>query len=145
MIRLQSDGDLLRAFPVMRHLRPHLADAEEFVRRVREGEEKEGYRLFGIECDGELAAVCGVQPFVTLYYDTLLWVCDLVTADAVRSRGYGGRLLSEVEAWARENGYVSIALSSRFERVDAHRFYTDKMGYEKTSYIFEKKLSREKM
>ena len=141
MIRLQSDDDLNRAFPVMQELRTHLPNAGEFIRRVREGEEKAGYILFGLENDGGVVALCGVQPFVTLYYDNVLWVCDLVTSGGARSRGYGAKLLTEVEQWARGNGYLSIALSSGIDRKDAHRFYLDKMKFTQTSHVFMKKLA----
>lgn len=140
MLRLQSDEELIGAFDVMRELRPDLPDEKEFIRRVREGEEKAGYVLFGLESEGKLCAVCGVQPFITLYYDQMLWVCDLVTLSECRSMGYGKELLTQVEEWARESGYHTIGLSSRLFRKDAHRFYNDKMGYKTTSYVFEKKL-----
>ncbi len=140
MIRLQTDTEIARAFPVMRQLRTQLRDAAEFVARVREGEKAENYMLFGLEDGGEIVAACGVQAMVTLYYDRCLWVCDLVTDSGRRSRGFGEQLLSEVEAWAGRNGFRQIALSSGLQRVDAHRFYTDKMRYDKTSFVFMKKL-----
>ena len=140
MIRLRSDAELALAFSVMKQLRPHIPDEKEFIARVREGEEHEEYALFGLEEGGELVALCGVQPMVTLYFDRCLWVSDLVTDDRRRSRGYGAKLLGEVETWARENGYREISLSSGMQRKDAHRFYLDKMGYAITSYQFKKTL-----
>lgn len=140
MRRLESDADLARAYPVMRQLRPHLDEAE-FIRRVREGENEEEYVLFSLEDgEGHIVALCGAQPKITLYHDHCLWICDLVTDADRRSRGMGGKLLGQVEAWARKNGYREIALSSGVQRTEAHRFYTDKQGYKMTSYVFAKKL-----
>ncbi len=140
MIRLQTDAELARAFPAMKQLRTHLKDEKEFIERVREGERTENYMLFGIESGEDIVALCGVQAMVTLYYDRCLWVCDLVTDATRRSQGYGKLLLSEVEQWARQNGFSQMALSSGLQRTDAHRFYMEKMLYDKTSFVFMKKL-----
>ena len=139
MIRLTSDADIARAWRVMSQLRPHL-DPDALRALVRLAEEKQGYQLFALEEAGEIAALCGVMPMITLYYDHCLWVCDLVTDEGRRSQGYGARLLGEVEGWARDNGYRQIALSSGVQRVDAHRFYERRMGYEKNSYQFRRQL-----
>ena len=140
MIRLRTDAELARAFPVMKQLRTHLKDEREFIERVREGERMENYLLFGIENGGAVVALCGVQAMATLYYDRCLWVCDLVTDASRRSEGFGKLLLSGVEDWAGQNGFRQIALSSGLQRTDAHRFYMEKMLYAKTSFTFMKNL-----
>ncbi len=140
IFQITGDADLRRAFPVMAQLRPHIPDADDFIARVREGVAKEGYLLFALEEDGVILALCGAQPMYTLYYDRCLWVCDLVTDERARSRGHGRKLLGRVEDWARENGFREIALSSGTWRKDAHRFYTDRMGYAMHSYSFTRKL-----
>lgn len=65
---------------------------------------------------------------------------DLVTDTSERSKEFGGKLLGFVEHWAREHDCQVIALSSRVQRFDAHRFYIDKMDYDKTSYVYKKQL-----
>ncbi len=77
---------------------------------------------------------------ITLYYGRFVWVCDLVTDSSQRSNGYGERLLSYVHKWAKENDYESVVLSSGLKRIDAHRFYEKRMGYDKVSYVFKKPL-----
>ncbi len=138
--RIIEDADLRRAYPLMEQLRPNTLTLDEFIPKVHEGIEKEGYTLFALEEDGNMLALCGVQAMYTLYYDRCLWVCDLVTDERFRSRGHGRRLLGHVEEWALENGFRTIALSSGIQRKDAHRFYLDKMGYAMNSYSFIKKL-----
>ena len=140
MIRLQSDVELVRAFPIMKQLRTHLKNEQEFILRVREGERMENYMLFGAEANGVIVALCGVQAMTTLYYDSCLWVCDLVTDAARRREGIGRLLLSEVEQWAGRNGFAQIALSSGRQRIEAHRFYIENMRYDQTSFVFMKKL-----
>jgi Histone acetyltransferase len=139
MIELESDEDLVRAFPIMRQLRPHLTE-QTFIQRVRDGKIAENYRLFALENDGALVALCGVQDIVTLYYTDTLWVSELITDEGSRSKGLGGQMLEEVEEWAKRNGYRQLALSSGVQRKDAHRFYTDKMGFSLFGYEFRKSL-----
>jgi GNAT superfamily N-acetyltransferase len=73
--------------------------------------------------------VTGFKPMLTLYYGRFVWVCDLVTDSVKRSMGYGEKLLNFVLDWARTNGYSSVTLSSGLIRLNAHRFYTDKMNF----------------
>ncbi len=134
---LQSQKEILEAFPVMNQLRTHL-DEKTYLDLVIEAKEKDMYQLFALYDLGEIVAVTGFKPMITLYYGRCVWVCDLVTDNNKRSNGYGDILLSYVYEWAKENGYQSVALSSGLQRTEAHRFYEEKMGYDKVSYVFKK-------
>lgn len=134
---LQSQKEILEAFPVMNQLRTHL-DEKTYLDLVIEAKEKDMYQLFALYDLGEIVAVTGFKPMITLYYGRCVWVCDLVTDNNKRSNGYGDILLSYVHEWAKENGYQSVALSSGLQRTEAHRFYAEKMGYDKVSYVFKK-------
>lgn len=136
---LNSEKEILKAFPVMKQLRAHL-DEKAYLDLVAEAKEKDMYRLFALYDHGEIVAVTGFKPMITLYYGRFVWVCDLVTDNSKRSIGYGEKLLSYVHEWAKENGYGSVALSSGLQRTDAHRFYEKKMDYDKVSYVFKKEL-----
>ncbi|GGD04064.1 putative N-acetyltransferase YhdJ [Thalassobacillus devorans] len=134
---LQSDEEILQAFPIMKQLRTHL-DKDTYLELVTEAQAKNRYKLFALVESKDIVAVVGFEPMTTLYYGRFVWVCDLVTDSKQRSRGYGDELLKFVEGWAQENGYESVALSSGLKRIDAHRFYEDKMNYDKVSYVFKK-------
>lgn len=134
---LKGDKEWLEAFQVMKQLRPHL-DEEGFLTLVKLAEEKEEYQITALEADNEIVSVIGYMPMITLYYGRYIWVCDLVTDSKHRSKGYGEKLLKEIEERARKKGYEGIALSSAFHRVEAHRFYEEKMGFDKVSYSFKK-------
>lgn len=157
MIRLQSDTELVTAFPLMAQLREHLKDVEDFILRVKLGEASFGYMLFGLEIDDEVVSLCGVQPMnlhclssrrpsplpgkeSLLDKSRCLSVRDFITDQTRRSQGYGRRLLSEVEEWGRKNGYSEITLSSGIRRKDAHVFCTDKMNFSLTSHTFPKNI-----
>jgi GNAT superfamily N-acetyltransferase len=136
---LQTKQEILDAFPVMKHLRTHL-DEHSYLELVNEARQKEGYRLFALYKDEKIVAATGFMPMITLYNGRFIWVCDLVTEPSERSKGYGEKLLSFVHQWSEENGYKIVSLSSGVQRVKAHRFYEEKMGYDKVSYIFLKRL-----
>ncbi|MBM7572371.1 GNAT family N-acetyltransferase [Aquibacillus albus] len=136
---LQSQNEIVEAFPVMKQLRTHL-DEETYLELVLEAKEKDRYKMFALVDEGEIVAVTGFKPMVTLYYGRFVWVCDLVTDTNKRSRGYGEKLLTYVHEWAKENNYKSVALSSGLKRTDAHRFYENRMDYDKVSYVFKANL-----
>jgi GNAT superfamily N-acetyltransferase len=136
---LQSRNEIIKAFPVMRQLRTHL-DEGSYFELVSEAQEKEGYKMFALFDGNDIVAVIGFQPMITLYYGRFVWVCDLVTDVTKRSKGYGEKLLSYIHKWANENKYESVALSSGLKRTDAHRFYENKMDYNKVSYVFKASL-----
>ncbi len=136
---LQSRNEIIRAYPIMKQLRIHL-DEGTYLELVCEAQEKDRYRLFALQTEGDIVAVVGFKPMITLYYGRFIWICDLVTDTTKRSSGYGEKLLTYVQEWAKENGYESVALSSGLQRTDAHRFYEDKMEYDKVSYVFKKSL-----
>lgn len=136
---LSTKDEIIDTFPVMSQLRTHL-DLNAYVGLVMEAMEKEEYKLYALVDADEIVAVVGFQPMITLYYGRYIWVCDLVTDASKRSSGYGEELLQFVEDWAKENKYECIALSSGLQRTQTHRFYEEKMGYDKVSYVFKKEF-----
>ena len=136
---LESTSELLAAFPIMKQLRTHL-DETTYLELVKEAKEKDSYRILALQDGNEIISVIGFKPMITLYYGRFVWVCDLVTDQGKRSKGYGEKLLDHIEKWAKANGYSSVALSSGLQREDAHRFYEEKMEYDRVSYVFRKVL-----
>ncbi|SFF57469.1 Acetyltransferase (GNAT) family protein [Halobacillus alkaliphilus] len=137
---LSSREEIRQGFPVMSQLRTHL-DENTYLELVLEAKEVDRYRMFALMEDGKIVAVTGFKPMTTLYYGRFVWVCDLVTDQNYRSRGYGDKLLSYVHTWGEEHGFESVALSSGLKRPDAHRFYMDNMEYDRVSYVFKKSLT----
>lgn len=86
----ESPADILRCFEVMEQLRPHLS-REEFVPRVQRMR-REGFVLAFLEEDGEVRAVAGYRFLDLLFSGRTLYVDDLVTDQANRSRGHGAAL-----------------------------------------------------
>ncbi len=137
---MRTKEQWLEAFQVMQELRQHL-DEKTYLDLVEEAHQKDMYRLYALYDGDELVAVTGFKPMITLYYGRFVWVCDLVTSEEHRSKGYGEKLLTFVENWALENGYQTVALSSGVQKKQAHRFYKEKMAYDQVSFVFKKGLT----
>jgi GNAT superfamily N-acetyltransferase len=130
-----------KCFPVMRELRTHIVDEKEFVERVQR-QQKQGYQLAFLESEGEIRAAAGYRFLDSLFSGKNLYVDDLVTRDADRSRGYGGQLLDWLIEQARANNCETLELDSGVQRFDAHRFYFSKR-MSISSYHFRIKLESE--
>lgn len=133
---LKAQAELTEAFPVMQQLRTHL-DLRTYLELIKEAQEKHDYRMHALYDNQQIVAVIGYMPMTTLYYGRFIWICDFVTDSNKRSKGYGRKLLSFIEDQAAKDGYESVSLSSGLQREDAHRFYEEKMNYDKKSYIFK--------
>ena len=126
------------AYSIMKQLRSDL-DKHSYL-ELMDQMRKEGYRLFALFSGEEVAAVVGVSSRTNFYNKQHVIVHDLVTTETKRSRGYGEKLLAFVHDWAKQNGAQYVALESALHRTDAHRFYEEKLEYDKWCYSFRKKL-----
>jgi GNAT superfamily N-acetyltransferase len=129
-----ADQEIAACFPVMHQLRPHLTP-DAFLARVR-SQQRAGYRLAYLEVDGRPVAVAGFRVSECLSSGRFLYVDDLVTLEAERSRGHGARLLEWLLDQARTEGCEELELDSGIQRKDAHRFY-QREGLTIRSYHFE--------
>jgi GNAT superfamily N-acetyltransferase len=135
-------GETARAFAAMAALRPHLADAGEFVRRVDEDQRPQGYRLVAVvEDDGSVGAVAGFRVFDMLAFGRILYVDDLSTLPAARRRGHGRALLDWCAEEAARLECDALHLDSGVgpERRDAHRLYFN-AGMRISSHHFAREL-----
>jgi GNAT superfamily N-acetyltransferase len=96
-------------------------------------------RLACIREGGRVVAVAGYRVSTNLYCNRHLYVDDLVTAEAERSKGHGKVLL----AWLREQAVAAgcdvFHLDSGVQRKRAHEFYL-REGLELSSYHFSERL-----
>lgn len=136
---LSSDEAVREAFPIVAELRDRLDEAQylELYERMA----GEGYRLFAVYDDGAPVAVAGVTISTNFYLGRHAYVYDLVTTAEERSKGHGTRLLEFVHEWAADRGCDAVELESGLWRDDAHRFYTERLGYEKYCHSFVYQLS----
>lgn len=136
-----TDAEVTACYPVMRELRPHLAE-EEFLSRVR-GQESAGYRLAYIQESTGMVAVAGFRVAENLAWGRFLYVDDLVTLPRHRSMGHGAKLLSWLKERSVIEGCEQMHLDSGVQRKDAHRFY-EREGMTMTSLHFAEKVAPNK-
>lgn len=139
MKELILENEILNVFFLIKQLRKNLTQ-KEFLAKVLQAQKEAKYKLFAFEYEGRVVSLCGVMPFFVLYHSDCLYICDFVVDAAFRGRGFGEKFLKEVESWAKSNGYREIELSSSFFREQAHRFYIDKMCFDKSGFVFKKVL-----
>ena len=133
----QERDEIARCFSLMHQLRPALTEPE-FVARV-ELQQAEGYRLAYLEYEGEIVALGGFRLMNILWSGKTMYVDDLVVDAALRSRGFGEKIVRWLEDLAKAEGCATFALDSGTHREEAHSFYFG-MGLRISDFHFQKKL-----
>ncbi|MHB1587920.1 MAG: GNAT family N-acetyltransferase [Acidiferrobacteraceae bacterium] len=116
-----TDTEIAACYPVMRELRPHIAE-DHFLPRVQR-QQAMGYCLAFVQEPDGAVAVAGFRIAENLAWGRFLYVDDLVTLPAHRSKGYGAELLSWLKEHAKKDGCTQFHLDSGIQRHEAHRFY----------------------
>ncbi len=133
-----TDSEIAACYPVMRELRPHMEEGQ-FLSRVR-SQETTGYRLAFVQHSDGVVAVAGFRVGENLAWGRFLYVDDLVTVPAQRSKGFGANLLSWLREFAVKEGCLQMHLDSGAQRKDAHRFY-EREGMSLAGFHFVENLS----
>lgn len=135
--KVDLDEDIVACFATMSQLRPHLKK-DQFVSRVRL-QMQAGYSLACVMDGDEVASVAGYRIAHSLSWGRYLYVDDLVTDGARRSRGCGKALLQWLIAEAKRQDCQELHLDSGTQRKDAHRFY-EREGMDMIGYHFKMAL-----
>src|SRR6185437_14210647 len=121
--RSRSDQDIRRCFPVMKELRPALADAEELIVRARRQREAAGWTMAYVEDGGVPVACAGFRITESLSWGRALYVDDLVCLESHRGKGAAKALMRWIEERAHDAGCGQLHLDSGTQRLRAHHFY----------------------
>lgn len=135
---LTATTQWIDAFPLMSQLRTEL-HVDEYLKLLNKMT-KEGYRLFSLYKGNQMKSLIGLVIRTNFYNKSHVYIYDFVSNENERSKGYGQQLLLYTHQWAKEQGVEYIALESGIQRTEAHRFYEEKMDYDKWCYSFRKKL-----
>jgi len=122
---IQTDADIVDAYPLMKALRDRISAAT-FVDEVRRQQER-GYQLFGGFERGRLLVLAGIRRAHTLSRGDHLFVDDLVSDESVRGSGYGREMMRWLARRAAADGIPRIYLDARI---------TAKGFYEKIGFVF---------
>lgn len=112
--QLTTEQEWMDAYAVIVQLRTELT-VKKYLQLLKEMTH-DGYMLFALFENKKMIVVAGLSWRVNFYSERHIFVYDLVTDEQYRSRGYGEK------------------------RINAHRFYEDRLGYEKWCYSFRKAL-----
>ena len=134
--QLTKDEEIEATFPVMSQLRHHLKK-ESYLTTVRRMEASDGYRLAAGFEGAEVRCVAGYRVSEFLAYGKILYVDDLVTDEAARSRDFGGKMIDWLKEEARRNDCGQLHLDSGVQRHEAHRFYF-REGMKISNYHFSR-------
>ena len=117
-----SDKQIRATRDVMLQLRPNLP-SQGYLTTVKRMMQADGYRLVGLREKDVVRAVAGYRYIEMLYCGKIMYVDDLNTDEAHRSRGFGKALLDWLKAQAKANGCGQLHLDSGVQRGQTHRFY----------------------
>ncbi|EAI8675273.1 GNAT family N-acetyltransferase [Campylobacter coli] len=139
MKEIKLKEDLEKIYPLIKQLRNNLS-LKDFLDKIQLATQTQHYKLFAYENEGSYKAACGVMPFNVLYHNHCLYICDFVVDEALRGKGIGQAFLKKIQIWAKDQGYEELELSSSFFRTQADEFYIQKMGFEKSGFVFKKNI-----
>ena len=107
--------------PVLRQLRPHLADIPDIPARIAR-QQAEGYRLLAAWHDGSVAGIAGYRMQDNLIYGRFCYVDDLAVLETARAAGLGAFLLDAVKTEAATAGCARLVLDTGLANARAQRF-----------------------
>ena len=118
----ETAEEILRCHPLMRHLRPRLESAEQFLDCYRR-QATAGYRLL-VRWSGETpVALAGYRFSENLIHGQHLYVDDFVSNPESRGLGHGTALLEFLKAEAKALGCAQLVLDTAIDNVNAQRLY----------------------
>jgi ribosomal protein S18 acetylase RimI-like enzyme len=98
------------------------------------------YKTFIAIMDGCVCGMIGTLTYPSYEHnDPSGRILALVTLSAARRRGIGRALIATAEKDFAQKGIRRVALDTRVNREDAHKFY-ESLGYERNGWRFVKRL-----
>lgn len=136
----KSRSELEKCFPVIKELRPHL-DFESYISIYEEAHRSDGFEIVAIEEDNKILAVMGYRILSDFVRGKHIYVDDLVSSEAVRSKGLGSELLQYAENLAKDMNCTTLRLCTGIENERGVNFY-ERNGWTKRAFAYTKKLKK---
>ncbi|WP_105258607.1 GNAT family N-acetyltransferase [Pseudoalteromonas sp. T1lg88] len=133
-VRFMGQGDLQdKVLDVLLQLRPQYS--RESLHVQIEKQKAQGYQLVYVISEGEVLAVAGFSMGEKLAWGKHIYIEDLVTNEAYRSKGVGTFFMNWFKSYAKKVGCTQIHLDSGVQRFPAHKFYL-REGFRIASHHF---------
>ena len=101
----------------------------------------ERLRTFVAVCDGKVCGMIGTLTYPSIEHNDFSGrIVALVINSTMRRRGIGRALIVTAEKDFAQREISRVALNTRLDREDAHKFY-ESLGYERNGWRFVKELS----
>lgn len=114
----------------------------EMEQRLHAMSKEQNYRALVAIIDEELCGMIGLCWLHSYEHNSPGGrILALVVSEKMRGKGVGRALIEAAEADFAARNVRRVALNTRFEREDAHRFY-EALGYVKNGYRLVKELER---
>jgi GNAT superfamily N-acetyltransferase len=98
------------------------------------------YRTFVAVIEGKVRGMVGTFCLYSYEHNNLGGrIIALVVSEGARGRGIGKQLIRAAEADFIARNIRRVAVNTRLQREEAHRFY-EQLGYEKNGFRFVKEL-----
>ena len=135
-LEIKTQQELEEAHEIMKELVPELSK-EGFLKSINHDLLK-NHKLFGLKSSGKLVSVAAVWLLMNGLLEKFMWIYAFVTTKSMRSKGFGNKLILELENYAYREGFNEI-------RVHAHResaiaFWENKANFENFSNVLRKRI-----
>ncbi|MGZ3805322.1 MAG: GNAT family N-acetyltransferase [Pseudobdellovibrionaceae bacterium] len=138
LTRVIFDEDLIRVYPIMRELRTKLS-VDDFLSLYHHANATCGYEIIALEENQTILALIGYRTMYDFVHGKHLYIDDLVTTQAQRSKGLGAKLLAYAEKVAIEFGCSGLRLCTGVNNELGKKFY-EREKWEMRAVVYKKRL-----
>lgn len=136
----EPTADQLKSFfNLLVELRPQLTWSV-FQDIYDQAAKSDSYKLVGLMSKGEIVAVMGYRILYDFLHGKHIYIDDLVTASAHRSKGFGAVLLAFAEQQAAEHQCFNLRLCTGNDNHSGQKFYL-KNGWSQRALVYKKKMA----
>ena len=135
-IEIKTQQEMEEAYEIINELAPEL-NKEDFLKSLNHDLLK-NHKLFGLTSSGKLVSVAAVWLLMNGLLEKIMWIYAFVTTKSMRSKGFGRKLLLELENYADSENFNEIRVHSHRER--AITFWEKKANFEIFSHVLRKKI-----
>ena len=134
LVEIKTPEQREQAFELLKELSPQINKAD-FMASL-DHHLMQNHKLFGLTDSGRLVSVAAVWLLMTGLMEKIIWIYGFVTTEPLRSRGYGKKLLQEIERYAREENFHELRVHTHREL--ARHFWEDTVDFEWFSGVLRK-------